>query len=405
MKNLLIAQSGGPTSVINATVAGIISIAYLSEKIDKIYGAVNGIEGVLKKRFIDIKEKLKIPEDIELLCQTPAAALGSCRFKLNAEDSKQLEKIISILREYEIKYFLYIGGNDSMDTVDKLCKYCEKNKIDDIRIVGIPKTIDNDLEFIDHCPGFGTAAKYISIIFKELERDCKVYSTKGITVVEVMGRNAGWLTAASVLAKSSNNDGPDLVYLPEKIFKKEKFIADIKEKFKNKNNLLIAVSEGIKNENGKYISENIQLEDTDIFGHKKTAGAGKILEKIIRDEFKCKVRAIEINLLQRCSAHIQSSTDVNEAKLLGMKGVLGVVEGKSGVMASLKRKKGTEYDVEFEFVPVSEVANKEKKVPKNFINPEGNFVTLEMIDYLKPLIRGEQKIIYEEGTPKHIKLY
>lgn len=405
MKNLLIAQSGGPTSAINATIAGAISVAYLSEKIDKIYGAVNGIEGVLKKKFINIKENLKFPEDIELLCQTPAAALGSCRFKLDMENTEQMKEIISILKEYEIKYFIYVGGNDSMDTVDKLHKYCEKNKIEDIKIVGVPKTIDNDLEIIDHCPGFGTAAKYIATIFKELERDCGVYSIEGVTLVEVMGRNAGWLTGASALAKTSNSSGPDFIYLPEKVFKVENFVEDVRKKLKDKNSLLIAVSEGIKDEKGRYISESTQSEYTDIFGHKNTAGVGKILEKVIRDELKCKVRAIELNLLQRCSAHIQSSIDINEAKFLGMKGVLGAVEGKSGVMASLKRKKGTEYDVEFEFVPVSKIANKEKKVPENFITPEGNFVTPEMIDYLKPLIQGEQKIIYENGTPKHIKLY
>lgn len=405
MKNLLIAQSGGPTSAINATIAGVISAAFISEKIDKIYGAVNGVEGILEERIINIKEKINFPNDIDLLCQTPAAALGSCRFKLDIENKQQMEKIISILRKYEIKYFIYVGGNDSMDTVDKLHRYAKEYDIDDIRIIGIPKTIDNDLECIDHCPGFGTAAKFIATVFKELERDCGVYSQGGVTIVEVMGRNAGWLTASSVLAKGENSKGPDLIYLPEKVFDVNKFIRDVKNKLKDKKLLLVAVSEGIKNKEGNYISDSMQSDETDIFGHKNTAGVGKYLEKIVKEEINCKVRSIEINLLQRCSAHLQSSVDINEAKLLGMKGVLGAIEGKSGVMVSLKRKEGKEYNIEFVFVPVSDVANKEKKVPEEYITLDGNYVTEDMINYLQPLIQGEEKIIYDNGVPKYIKLY
>lgn len=403
MKNLLVAQSGGPTSAINATLTGVIIASYLSEKVGKIYGAINGIEGVLERNIINLREKINFPFDLDTLSQTPAAALGSCRFKV--QKVEELEKIIKIFREYNIGYFLYIGGNDSMDTVEKLSKYCKESGIEDIKIIGIPKTIDNDLEITDHCPGFGSAAKYIATIFREIERDSKVYSKPGVTIVEVMGRNAGWLTASSMLAKSSETDGPDFIYLPEVDFSIENFLRDIKKRLKEKNTLIVAISEGIKDKNGKYISEYSKACKEDEFGHKYIAGAGKYLEAIVDEEIGCKVRAIEINLLQRCSAHLQSGGDISEAKLLGMKGVFGALEGKTGVMVALKRKKADFYDVDIEYVDIKAVANKEKKVPISWITKEKNYVTREMKEYLQPLIVGEINMTYDNNFPKYKILY
>lgn len=403
MRNLLIAQSGGPTSAINATLVGIFTAGYLSNKIEKIYGSINGIEGVFKKNIIDLREKIKIPTDLDILSQTPAAALGSCRYKI--QKAEELKKVINIFREYNIGYFLYIGGNDSMDTVEKLSKYCKNKKIEDIKIIGIPKTIDNDLEVTDHCPGFGSAAKYIATIFREIERDSKVYSKTGVTIIEVMGRNAGWLTSASILANSEETEGPDFIYLPEVDFSVENFIEDLKNKLKEKKCLIVAISEGIKDKSGKYISEYSRICKQDEFGHKYIAGAGKYLEAVIGEKIGCRVRAIEINLLQRCSAHLQSGTDIKEAKLLGMKGIFGALEGKTGIMVALKRKEGKYYDIDIEYIDISQIANKEKKVPLSWINKQGNFVTNEMEEYLRPLISGEIKNVYDGELLKYITLY
>lgn len=407
MKNLLVAQSGGPTAAINATVAGVIMAAVTSGKVDGVFGAVNGIKGVLEERFVDLREKIDGTADLDILCQTPSAALGSCRLKLKnpAEDSSQFEEIIRIFRKYEICYFIYIGGNDSMDTVDKLAAFCKQKQITDIQVIGAPKTIDNDLVGTDHCPGFGSAAKYIATTFSELERDCNVYDVKAVTIVEVMGRNAGWLTAASALARNNGGKGPNLIYLCEPVFSIEKFIKDVRKQLEQYDSVLVAVSEGIKDEKGSYISESVQSGAVDTFGHSYIAGSARVLEDVVRREIGCKVRSIELNLMQRCASHMASATDVQESKMLGMTACQLALAGESGLMASVERCSNSPYQVKFKGVLVSEVSNQEKTVPADYINEEGNDVTVKMIEYLNPLIQGEISMICENGIPKHMELY
>ncbi len=407
MKNLLVAQSGGPTAAINATAAGVIKAAYMSGHVDRVLGAENGIQGVLEERFIDLREKIKSDQDMELLCQTPAAALGSCRLKLKDldKDRAQFEKILEIFRKHEITYFVYIGGNDSMDTVDKLSYYIKDRGIEDIFVVGAPKTVDNDLMGTDHCPGFGSAAKYIGNTFAELERDCHVYAAKAVTIVEVMGRNAGWLTAASSLARVNGAKGPDFIYLCESAFDTEKFIRDVKSRLETQDSVLVAVSEGIKDSEGRYISEQVQSGAVDAFGHSYIAGSAKVLEELVREKIGCKVRSIELNLMQRCAGHIASAVDIEESKMLGMKACRCALEGEGGVMAAVIRKSNHPYEVEYTAVPVNQVSNQEKKVPDDFINEDKNDVTQKMIDYLLPLIQGEAKQTYKNGIVQHIFLY
>lgn len=407
MRNLLVAQSGGPTSAINATLAGVITIACSSGEVGNIYGAVNGIEGVLNENFVQVKEKVKGTRDLDILCQTPASALGSCRYKLKdyQKDNSEFERIIEVFQKYQIGYFIYIGGNDSMDTVDKLSAYCKEKKISDLYIVGAPKTIDNDLVGTDHCPGFGSAAKYIATTFTELERDCHVYARKAVTVVEVMGRNAGWLTAASALARLNGGYGPDLIYLCEPAFDTERFIQDVKNKLEKKDAVLIAVSEGIKNKKGQYISEQVQSGAVDVFGHNYIAGSARVLEEMVREKIGCKVRSIELNLMQRCAAHMMSTTDVEESRMLGMKACQCALEKQTGVMAAVVRHNDDPYQVTFESVLVSEVSNQEKTVPKEWINDAGNDVNEKMMAYLTPLIQGEYAVEFENGIPKHISFY
>lgn len=406
MKNLLVAQSGGPTSAINATVVGVIEAAYISGKVDRVWGARNGIQGVLKEKFVDIREKIKNAHDIELLCQTPAAALASCRLKLKDLDTdrEQFEKIIEIFRKHEIAYFIYVGGNDSMDTVDKLSQYCVKNDIKDITVTGAPKTIDNDLVGTDHCPGFGSAAKYIGVTFAELKCDCSVYATKAVTIVEVMGRNAGWLTAASSLARINGAKGPDLIYLCEAIFDSEKFIQDVKKLLDKQNSVLVAISEGIKDKSGKYVSEQVQSGAVDAFGHSYIAGSAKVLEELVREEIGCKVRSVELNIMQRCAGHIASAVDIEESRMLGMKACQCAIDGQNGVMSAVIRKSNYPYEIEYTAVPVCDVSNKEKTVPLDYINKEGNDITQKMTDYLLPLIQGEARQTYENGMPVHMFL-
>lgn len=407
MKNLLVAQSGGPTAAINATVAGVVAAAMASQKVDGIFGAVNGIKGVLEERFVDLREKITGMRQLDLLCQTPAAALGSCRFKLKdpAVDNSQFEEIIRIFKKHEITYFVYAGGNDSMDTVDKLSAYCAQKEIKDITIVGAPKTIDNDLVGTDHCPGFGSAAKYIGTTFAELERDCHVYDTKAVTIVEVMGRNAGWLTAASALARNNGGQGPNLIYLCEPVFSMKRFLEDVKRELQNHDSVLVAISEGIKDENGVYVSESVQSGAVDNFGHSYIAGSARVLEDAVRREIGCKVRSIELNLMQRCAAHVASAVDIQESRMLGMTACQLALEGKGGLMAAVIRICNAPYQVKFEGIAVNQVSNQEKKVPDDFINEAGNDVTEKMMEFLRPLIEGENQVIYENGIPKHLYLY
>ena len=406
MFNLLVAQSGGPTAAINATLTGVIQAAQLNSNVDVVYGAVHGIEGVLKEKFVNLNEKVKDTSTMVALENTPSAALGSCRYKLKnpAEDPSEFEKIIDIFHKHNIGYFIYIGGNDSMDTVWKLSQYCKEKGIDDIKVIGAPKTIDNDLQEIDHCPGFGSAAKYIATTFAELERDIAAYETGGVLIVEIMGRNAGWLTASSALSRLNGGNGPDLIYLCERPFEMTDFLEDTKEILKEKGRVIVAVSEGLRDKTGKYLSDSVAAGKEDVFGHKYIAGAGRVLEDAVRNHLGCKVRSIELNLMQRCAAHSASLTDINESKLLGMKAVQCACDGQSGYMATLRRKSNTPYQIEISSVDISLVANAEKTVPLSWINDNGNDITDEMIEYLKPLVEGETTTIHENGIPKHIIL-
>lgn len=407
MKNLLVAQSGGPTAAINATLCGVIEKGLLSKEIGHIYGAKNGVAGILDENFLILEEKFKNTGDLQLLCQTPSAALGSTRTKLADPDKnpEQFDKIISVCRKYDIGYFVYIGGNDSMDTVYKLSEYLSKKGIEDIKVVGAPKTIDNDLMATDHCPGFGSAAKYIATTFAELCCDCNVYTIPAVTIVEVMGRDAGWLTAASALARINGGTAPDLIYLCERPFDTKKFIEDVRMKLEEKPAVVVAVSEGIHNADGVYVAEAMQSGAVDAFGHKILAGAAICLEELVKNEIGCKVRSIALNLMQRCAAHIGSATDLYESRLLGLCAADCALNGGTGVMAGLKRKDGNDYQVEIAYFPIAEIANQVKRVPLEWINEAGNDVTPELVSYLLPLIQGEPAVAYQNGIPKHIKLY
>lgn len=406
MNNLLVAQSGGPTVAINASLVGVLQGVRASSKVDNVYGAKNGIDGVLKENFIDLNEVLRNTQAMDTLCYTPSSALGTCRHKMGdwRKDEAPYKKIIDVFYKHNIKYFIYIGGNDSMDTVDKLSEYCKVNDHDFI-IMGAPKTVDNDLNLTDHSPGFGSAAKYIATSISELERDIAAYDVPAVTIVEIMGRNAGWLTAAASLARVNGSAGADLIYLCEKAFDNARFIKDVKDKIAKKSSILVAVSEGVKDSQGNYVSDQISSGAVDNFGHKYIAGAARALEQLVRNEIGCKVRSIELNLMQRSAAHIASETDIIESCMLGQKAVNCALDGETGRMAAIKRLSDMPYRVEFISVPVDQVANHEKIVPMEWITPEGNDVTEELVAYMKPLIQGETNIKYENGIPKQIKLY
>ena len=401
--NVLVGQSGGPTTVINASLAGVLSAAFNSEQIDTVYGMINGIQGLMDEHLLNLTQEFKGNEKkLEQLRITPSMYLGSCRYKLKNpdEDPSDLERVFQLIKKYNIRYFLYIGGNDSMDTVDKVSRYAKERDYD-IKVIGIPKTIDNDLMEIDHTPGFGSAAKYIATSILEMAHDTYIYYMQSVLIVEVMGRNAGWLTAASVLARNEYNEAPHLIYLPESDFSTEQFIADIKEQLKQRKQVIVAVSEGIHDANGEYISA--KSTKTDQFGHVMLSGNGKYLESLVQKEIGCKVRSVELNVLQRCAAHISSSTDVSEAFHLGEKAIDAVLNGRTDEMTSLRRISNDPYRVEYITVPVSEVANREKKIPLEWINEAGNDVKQELIEYLKPLIEGEVKVEYKEGIPNYIR--
>ena len=402
---MIIGQSGGPSSVINASCYGAIRAGLDSDVITKVYGAANGIVGVLNDKLYVMDEE--DPEELAIMRYTPSSALGSCRYKIADPDvdDTDYKKILEIFKKYDVRYFFYNGGNDSMDTVNKLSKYCKENGVEDVFVVGAPKTIDNDLVGTDHCPGFGSAAKYLAATFAELERDCHVYEKKAVTIVEVMGRNAGWLTAASALSRVNGGEGPNLIYLCEPAFDTEQFLKDVQEKLEQKDSVLVAISEGIHDSEGRYVSEQVQSDAQDQFGHSYIAGSAKVLEELVRDRIGCKVRSIELNLMQRCAAHLASATDLEESRMLGMKACQCALEKQGGQMASIRRISADPYRVEYTSVPVSEVANKEKKVPLPWITEDGHDVTEEMMAYLRPLILGEPAMQYENGIPVHIELY
>lgn len=403
--NIAAAQSGGPTCAINASLAGVFSEASRNEQIDKVYGSINGIEGIINDRLVEMSSIIKSNKDLELLKLTPSTVLGSCRFKLpDADDNSEVyEKIISCFKRNNIDIFFYIGGNDSMDTVCKLSEYFKKNNIN-VKVIGIPKTIDNDLMCTDHTPGFGSAAKYVAATVQEIARDSSVYSVKSVTVVEIMGRDAGWLTASTCVLKANDENAPHLIYLPETPFSVERFLEDVKRMLVEHNAVVVAVSEGLKLSDGEYAAEEFQSGHDDAFGHKYLSGIGKCLENIVRKEIGCKVRSIELNVMQRCASHMASKTDVDESVKIGEEAVKAAVKGETGKMMAFKRISDRPYFSEIVTVDAKEVANKERLFPKEWINNQGNNVTAFALDYFLPLIQGEVNVLMENGMPVHLKI-
>lgn len=403
--NCMVAQSGGPTVAINSSLAGVISGVLKSDSYDKIYGSLNGILGILEDRITDLTTLIEgNPLLLDRLKHTPAMYLGSCRYKLpDQNDVKARQEcfdfIFSQFTKYNIGAFFYIGGNDSMDTVMKLSEYGESIG-SPVRIIGIPKTIDNDLMVTDHTPGFGSAAKYIATSLLEIAHDTYIYAVKSVTIVEIMGRDAGWLTAASALARNNYNSAPHLIYLPETAFNEDEFIEDVKALLETRNNVIVAVSEGIHDENGNYISATEAAADK--FGHSQLSGAGKALEYMVKDRIGVKVRSVEVNVLQRCAAHLASKTDLDESFAQGEQGVSFAEKGITGAMVTITRKPSSDYEVEYGYAMINSIANEAKSVPREWINERGNDVTNDMLTYLKPLIKGEVSLTYSEGLPVYM---
>lgn len=403
--NAVVGQSGGPTAAINATLAGVIRgalKAHGAEIIGTLYGMKNGIEGFLREDFVDLFELFPEGEGLDLLAATPAAALGSCRKRLkdHTTDAETYEKILKILEKYNIRYFFYIGGNDSMDTVLKLSNYANDHGYP-LRVVGVPKTIDNDLAATDHTPGFGSAAKFVATTVKEILRDISVYTLDAVTIVEIMGRDAGWLTAASALPVISGGVGPDLIYLPERVFDADKFIADVRAALARHPAVLVCASEGIRFADGRYVGEGTDSRAVDAFGHTALSGTGRVLEELVKDNIGCKVRSIELSLPQRCSAHIASLADITESLYIGTGAVLTAISGETGIMMTFVRNEDREYSIHLGTADISDIANAIRTVPDEFINDEGNGITDEGLAYLAPLIRGTLPYDEDNGLPRH----
>lgn len=395
--NIAVAQSGGPTVAINASLMGVFEEALKSSQIDTIYGSKNGIEGIINQNLINLNQAVKTAEDVELVKLTPSTVLGSCRYKMPSPEDKPevYEKIVECFKKYDIGAFFYIGGNDSMDTTDKLSKYTMQNGID-VKVIGIPKTIDNDLCYTDHTPGFGSAAKYLATTLQEIARDSAVYDLKSVVVVEIMGRHAGWLTASSGVLHANGETAPHLIYLPESEFSAEKFLKDVNAQLAVRNSVIVAVSEGIKLDDASYRSGKV-----DNFGHEYLSGIGKLLENLITDKIGCKVRSIELNVMQRCSSHLSSKTDIDEAVLIGAAGVKAALRGETGKMMTFERVSNNPYKVEIGSVEAKLVANAEKTFPKDWICDNGTNITNEAIEYFLPLINGEVQIKTKNGMPVH----
>jgi len=398
-------QSGGPSSVINSSAAGVfIEALKHSDVITNVYGAAHGIKGILDEQFYDIGQEDM--HELELLRNTPSSALGSVRYKLKAADvdDTDYKRLLEVFKKYNIRYFFYNGGNDSMDTCNKVSKYMQQSGYE-CRVIGVPKTIDNDLFGTDHCPGYGSAAKYIATSIMELKLDATVYNTGMVCVLEVMGRNAGWLTAAAQLA-TYKGLGADLIYLPETPFDVDEFLASVKDVCaKNNNKCMVVVSEGIKNAEGKYVGEFVASK-TDLFGHAQLGGVGQMLADMIKNELGVKVRAIEFSLLQRCAAHLASKVDVDEAFASGAYAVQAAVAGETDKMVILQRDNSVkEYKCVPALMDVALAANTEKKIPQEWILPAGKGLTQEYIDYALPLIQGDSKAPLEDGLPRfaHLK--
>ena len=397
----VIGQSGGPSAVINASAYGVIKTALESECITKVYGAHHGIVGILNDQLMVMDEE--DPKELERLLHTPSSALGSCRYKIAdpEADDTDYKRILEIFQKYNIRYFFYNGGNDSMDTCNKVNRYMQKVGYE-CRVIGVPKTIDNDLFGTDHCPGFASAAKYIATSFMEVSRDSKVYDKGMITIVECMGRHAGWLTAAAVLA-SEKGDGPDLIYLPEVDFSMEDFLDDVIRVYNGQGSCLVADSEGIHYADGAFVSE-AQTSGTDGFGHAQLGGLAARLAGIVKAATGAKVRGIELSLLQRCAAHCASKTDVEEAFNSGKVAVESAVAGETGKMVGFRCERKNGYVCHYELFDLEKVANYEKKVPLEWITSDNAFVTSAFVDYCTPLIEGETTPEFEDGLPRFAKL-
>jgi 6-phosphofructokinase 1 len=395
-------QSGGPTAVINASAYGVIKAALESDAITKVYGAAHGIRGVLDDRLYIMDEE--DPEELKLLLNTPSSELGSCRYKIAdpEKDDTDYKRILEIFKKYNVRYFFYNGGNDSMDTCNKISRYMESVGYE-CRVMGVPKTIDNDLYGTDHCPGFASAAKYIATSCMEINKDTNVYDNGMITVVEIMGRHAGWLAASAALATEFGS-GPDLVYLPELDFDMDKFIADVEALYNSKGKVLVAVSEGIHYADGSFVSE-AKTSATDGFGHAQLGGLATMLAGILKERTNAKVRGIELSLLQRCAAHMASATDINEAFEAGKEAVNQAVSGTTGKMVAFQREYiDGKYNCKLVLLPLDSVANFEKKVPLEWINESGNGLNHQFIDYLLPLIQGEPELPLENSMPRYARL-
>ena len=407
MFNIAVAQSGGPTSAINASLAGVFRQASKSPEIGKIYGSINGIEGMINGNLVPLDSILTSEHDVELLKKTPSTVLGSCRYKLaeyDPNDSRtesEYMRIINTFEEYDIKAFFYIGGNDSMDTVMKLDRYCRAVG-KDVKIIGVPKTIDNDLPETDHTPGFGSAAKYVATTLQEIIRDSRVYSIQSITIVEIMGRNAGWLTASSCVLRANGEPAPHLIYVPEAFpngFDMEHFLDDVARMMKRYRAVIIAVSEGIVPTDRQYVKTG-----ADAFGHTDNSGVAKYLEHRCSERFGCKVRSIELNVMQRCSSHIASLTDLDESERIGSAAVDCALAGNSGRMMGFRRISSEPYRVEIVSYDVAQTANKEKYFPSEWITDDKCDVTTDALNYFLPLIQGEVTTEYRNGIPVHFRL-
>ena len=403
--NVIVGQSGGPTAVINSSLAGVYKTAK-DRGARKVYGMLHGIQGLLEEKYVDLSEHIKSDLDIDLLKRTPSAYLGSCRYKLPEikGNTDFYDRIFEILDKLEIEYFFYIGGNDSMDTIKKLSDYAILNG-STIKFMGVPKTIDNDLAVTDHTPGYGSAAKYIASITKEVIRDGLVYGTKSVTILEIMGRNAGWLTGAAALAKGEDCEGPDMIFLPEIPFDVDEFMKKIEQLQKEKSSVVVAVSEGVKVADGRYACElTDNIDYVDAFGHRQLTGTARYLAERISREVGCKTRAIEFNSLQRCASHIVGRVDITEAFQVGGAAVKAAFEGETAKMIILKRISDDPYLCVTDLYDVHKIANVEKKVPREWINEAGDYVTPEFVNYVRPLIQAELTPMMVDGLPRHLRL-
>lgn len=399
--NIAVAQSGGPTCAINSSLLGVFRQAIQYDEIETIYGAVNGIEGLIYDHVVSLNEIISNDDEIELIRQTPSTVLGSCRYKLPKleDDESVYKKIIATLFKYKVNAFFYIGGNDSMDTVVKLNDYFTQNAID-IKVIGIPKTIDNDLPVTDHTPGFGSAAKYVATTMQEIVRDSNVYSVESVTIVEIMGRDTGWLTASTSVLRANGLEAPHLIYLPENPFSVQAFLDDVRKAMKKYYAVIVAVSEGIELDPNE-VGETDQSGKVDVFGHKYLAGVGKTLEKVVARTLKCKVRSIELNVMQRCSSHVSSKRDITEAERIGSSAVKAMMDGVTGVMMYFNRIRNNPYTVRIDCVDAKQVANRVKYFPREWIDKNGHDVTDKALEYFLPLIQGEQNTRYKNGIPCH----